>query len=192
MRAEDSGALTSYFWEVVDNSGGKIIARFLRILCEIFAHFLRVFRRQTWYDGNVENCIERKQSSPYWWRAFLLENGMTKRILVGLMALSIRLDTLALRRGITTDAWNEKDHPRRPDGKFGTGGGKKKFDRKQKRQAVKLSKVEYARVMSELNTHLTKEERKKAIVQRAIGDYNYIIENNGFDNYRVIAKIKLD
>ena len=121
-----------------------------------------------------------------------MENGMTKRILVGLMASSIRLDTLALRRGITTDAWNEKDHPRRPDRKFGTGGGKKKFDRKRKRQAVKLSKVEYARVMSELNTHLTKAERKKAIVQRAIGDYNYIIENNGFDSYRVIAKIKLD
>nr|DAE02218.1 MAG TPA: hypothetical protein [Myoviridae sp. ctiil21] len=56
----------------MDNSDGKIIARFLRILCEIFAHFLRVFRQQTWYDGNVENCIERNQSSPYRWRAFYL------------------------------------------------------------------------------------------------------------------------
>ena len=71
--------MTSCFWKIVDNSDGKIIARFLRILCAFFAHFLRVFRRQTWYDGNVENYIERNQSSPYRWRAFYLPERERRR-----------------------------------------------------------------------------------------------------------------
>ena len=93
----------------------------------------------------------------------------------------------------TSDAkWEESKHPRQPDGRFGTGAETRKFDRQKRRREVKLSKEEYARVVSALNTNLTKEEREKKILQRAIGNYNYIIENNGFDNYRIIAKIKID
>lgn len=46
--------------------------------------------------------------------------------------------------------------------------------------------------MSELNTNLTKEELKRKVVTKAIGDYIYTIENNGFDNYRIIGKIPID
>ena len=121
-----------------------------------------------------------------------MANGLA-RVAVGLMALSMRLDALAIRRGLALDAkWDESKHPRQPDGKFGSGAGTRKFDRKRKRSTLKLSKSEYARVMSELNTHLTKGERKKKNIQRAIGDYVHSIENGGFDNYRIVAKIKID
>ncbi|MGP1470035.1 MAG: hypothetical protein ACTTJE_00415 [Schwartzia sp. (in: firmicutes)] len=115
-----------------------------------------------------------------------------ERVAIGLMALSMRLDALAIRRGLTLDAkWDESKHPRQPDGKFGSGAGKGKFDRKRKRPTLKLSKSEYARVMSELNTHLTKRERKERFLKKAIGNYLYSVENNGFDNYRILHRMKI-
>lgn len=50
---------------------------------------------------------------------------------------------------------------------------------------------EYAHVMSELNTHLSAEDRKHARVVKAIGNYLYTIINLGFDNYIVIGKEKI-
>lgn len=43
-------------------------------------------------------------------------------------------------------------------------------------------------VMSELNTNLTKEQRKKKSITKAIGNYIYKIENKGFNNYRIVSK----
>lgn len=59
-------------------------------------------------------------------------------------------------------------------------------------ETIYLSSNEYAHVMSELNTHLSEEQRKKEIITKAIGDYYYTIENNGFDNYRIIGKKPID
>ena len=59
-------------------------------------------------------------------------------------------------------------------------------------ETIYLSSNEYAYVMSELNTHLSDEQRKKEIITKAIGDYYYTIENNGFDNYRIIGKKSID
>lgn len=115
-----------------------------------------------------------------------------ERAAIGLVALSMRLDTIAIRRGLTLDAkWDESKHPRQPDGRFGSGAGKRKFDRQKKSREIRLPKVEYARVMSALNTDLTQEERKERFLKKAIGNYLYVVENNGFDNYRIIGKMKL-
>ena len=45
--------------------------------------------------------------------------------------------------------------------------------------------------MSELNTHLTQEERGKKIVSKRIGNYLYVFINYGFNNYKFVDKIKL-
>lgn len=55
-------------------------------------------------------------------------------------------------------------------------------------KTVHLPKNEYAMVMHELNTHLSAEERERKIVTKAIGDFVYTFENNGFDNYRIFKK----
>ncbi len=44
----------------------------------------------------------------------------------------------------------------------------------------------------ELNNNLTEKEKKKKILKKPIGDYIYTIENNGFDNYKYINKVKID
>ena len=46
--------------------------------------------------------------------------------------------------------------------------------------------------MHELNTNLSKEERERFIVSKAIGDYIYTIENYGFNDYRIIGKKLLE
>lgn len=43
-------------------------------------------------------------------------------------------------------------------------------------------------VVSELNTNLTKEERKKKFLYKAIGNNVYFFENLGFNEYRFIRK----
>ena len=93
------------------------------------------------------------------------------------------------------DEWKEGD-PRRANGQFGEGGGSGKVEksqrsdkiRKRTRKEVQLPKDEYAKVMSELNTNLTKEQRKKKSITKAIGNYIYKIENKGFNNYRIVSK----
>ncbi len=59
-------------------------------------------------------------------------------------------------------------------------------------KTIELPKQEYAHVMSELATHLTPTQRKQKVVTKAIGNYIYTIENNGFGNYRVIGKEVID
>ena len=55
-----------------------------------------------------------------------------------------------------------------------------------------LPKKEYAHVMSELNTNLTKEQLKQKIVSKPIGDYIYTVEVIEFGNYRIIGKKLID
>ena len=59
-------------------------------------------------------------------------------------------------------------------------------------KTIELPKQEYAHVMSELATHLTAAQRKQKVVTKAIGNYIYTIENNGFGNYRIIGKEIID
>lgn len=57
---------------------------------------------------------------------------------------------------------------------------------------IRLPKQEYGKVIHELNNNLSKEERKRFIVIKAIGNYTYTIENYGFNDYRIIAKEPID
>ena len=68
--------------------------------------------------------------------------------------------------------------------------GQREYD-PYKAEAIWLEKKEYAHVMSELNTHLTTEERGKKISSKRIGNYLYVFINHGFNNYKFIDKIKL-
>lgn len=56
----------------------------------------------------------------------------------------------------------------------------------------KLPKAEYARVMSELNTHMSDEDRKHAIVHKAIGNFVYTIVNRGYNDYIITDKDLID
>lgn len=90
------------------------------------------------------------------------------------------------------------------NGQFGNGSGNGENEnniekssisdkiKKRTRKEVQLPKEEYARVMSELNTNLTKEQKQKKQIIRAIGSNVYIVENNGFNEYRIIKKYELD
>lgn len=60
--------------------------------------------------------------------------------------------------------------------------------KKRNRKEVKLPKAEYAKVMHELNTNLTKEQRNKKVITKYIGNYKYTIQNRGFNEYRIINK----
>lgn len=98
------------------------------------------------------------------------------------------------------DKWEESKHPRKKNGQFGEGGSSSGVEKSSKRdkidsskhKTVNLPKEEYAQVMHELNTNLTKEQRNKKQLSKPIGDYIYHFENNGFDNYRIIRKSKID
>ena len=57
---------------------------------------------------------------------------------------------------------------------------------------VFLPKQEYAHVMSEIVTNITKEQSQKSVFEKAIGNYIYTVENNGFGNYRIIGKTLID
>lgn len=57
---------------------------------------------------------------------------------------------------------------------------------------VFLPKQEYAHVMSEIATNITKEQSQKSVFEKAIGNYIYTVENNGFGNYRIIDKTLID
>lgn len=61
-----------------------------------------------------------------------------------------------------------------------------------KLSTVYLEKQEYAHVISEINTWYKKDYTKKKTMAKAIGDYIYIFENKGYNDYRVIDKIKID
>ena len=57
---------------------------------------------------------------------------------------------------------------------------------------VILPRKEYAHVMSEIATNMSKEDQKKSVLTKFIGDYAYTFENNGFGNYRIIKKVPID
>lgn len=59
------------------------------------------------------------------------------------------------------------------------------------RKTVRLPKKEYAHVMSELATNITKEQRKNRTIVKYIGQYAYTFENNFDNTYRVIGKEKI-
>ena len=59
-------------------------------------------------------------------------------------------------------------------------------------ETIRLPKAEYAMVMHELNTHLSKEDREKQVITKPIGNFIYMVENNGFDNYRIIGRNSID
>lgn len=91
------------------------------------------------------------------------------------------------------DEWKEGD-PRRANGQFGEGGSGKvekssRSDkiRKRTRKEVQLPKDEYARVMSEIRTNITSEEKQKAVFKKYIGNARYTIQNLE-DDYRIIGK----
>lgn len=95
--------------------------------------------------------------------------------------------------GATGDEWKEGD-PRRANGQFGEGGSGKvekssRSDkiRKRTRKEVQLPKDEYARVMSEIRTNITSEEKQKAVFKKYIGNARYTIQNLE-DDYRIIGK----
>lgn len=101
----------------------------------------------------------------------------------------------------------DSDHPRDEKGRFTEKGltdisSNSSCDRMSKeniyrqrgrrqRKEIRLDKREYARVMHELNTNLTKEERMKRIISRHIGNYVYTVENQGFNEYRIIEREKI-
>lgn len=58
-------------------------------------------------------------------------------------------------------------------------------------KTVRLSKKEYAHVMSEIATWITKEQLSKNVFKKCIGDYIYTIENNGFGYFRIIGRRKI-
>ena len=98
----------------------------------------------------------------------------------------------------THDEWNEADHPRKQNGQFGEGGGNveksQRSDkiRKRTRQEVQLPKDEYAKVIHELNTNLPSELKNKKIFRRSIGNHTYKIQNNGFNEYKIIGKQEIN
>ena len=60
-----------------------------------------------------------------------------------------------------------------------------------KTHKARMTIQEKIKITHELNTNLTEEERKKPIVYRYIGDYEYIAINFGMDNYYFIKKKKI-
>jgi hypothetical protein len=59
-------------------------------------------------------------------------------------------------------------------------------------KTVILPPEEYAHVMAEINSNITPEQLEKKVVSKPIGDFVYTFECNGFDNYRIIGKRRLD
>ena len=55
-----------------------------------------------------------------------------------------------------------------------------------------LPKQEYAHVMSEIATNISNEQRNRKVFKKAVGNYMYTVENNGFGNYRIIGKVKIE
>lgn len=92
------------------------------------------------------------------------------------------------------NAWDENKHPRDKDGKFGNGSGQKSIASSSKYNIVEteLPKEEYGKVIHELNNNLSKEERNKKRITRQIGDYTYIVINNGFNEYIIVSKKGID
>lgn len=68
---------------------------------------------------------------------------------------------------------------------------RRELDAVQNLPRVRLPSAEYARVVGELNTHLSDSDRKRYVVTKAIGNYRYTFINNGFDSYEFIRRVRL-
>ena len=55
-----------------------------------------------------------------------------------------------------------------------------------------MDNAEKEHIRSELNTNLTKQERKRKVIKRPIGNFFYVVKNNGFDNYEFIGRYLID
>ena len=53
---------------------------------------------------------------------------------------------------------------------------------------IRLPKQEYAHVMSEIASHLTDIDKISPFFVKRIGNYQYTVENHGFDDYRIFGK----
>ena len=62
------------------------------------------------------------------------------------------------------------------------------YDEMGKIKPIHLDETEYAIVMHELNTNLTKEELQDKIITKNIGNYKYTIKIKGFNDYEIIEK----
>lgn len=60
--------------------------------------------------------------------------------------------------------------------------------RAKSRPTLNLDVVEYAHVMSELRTNITKEQKTHTVINKAIGNHIYTFENHFDDTYRIIGK----
>ena len=82
---------------------------------------------------------------------------------------------------LTTDAWEEEKHPRRPDGKFGKGGGENKSTNSNENAKIEVSstgsnifKVKNFRSKQALNNHVSKHGKeypgftKEQYIKRAL------------------------
>ncbi len=106
-------------------------------------------------------------------------------ISINTAARLIKIDT----RFATFNEWKEENHPRDGEGKFALTGGN---SGKSEKPVASLSKEEYGKIMHELNNNLTKEQRKKKIIKKAIGNHYYTVKNNGFNEYIIIEKEDID
>lgn len=82
---------------------------------------------------------------------------------------------------LTTDAWEEEKHPRRPDGKFGKGGSENKSTNSNENAKIEVSstgsnifKVKNFRSKQALNNHMSKHGKeypgftKEQYIKRAL------------------------
>ncbi len=82
---------------------------------------------------------------------------------------------------LTTDAWEEEKHPRRPDGKFGKGGSENKSTNSNENAKIEVSstgsnifKVKNFRSKQALNNHVSKHGKeypgftKEQYIKRAL------------------------
>lgn len=58
-------------------------------------------------------------------------------------------------------------------------------------EQIQLPRDEYAHIMDELNTNLSEEDRKHAIITKTIENYEYTFINKGFNNYIFVERTKI-
>lgn len=58
-------------------------------------------------------------------------------------------------------------------------------------RTVRLEKREYKHLMSEIASNLSEEQNASNVFIKYCGNYQYIVENRGFGNYRVISRRKI-
>lgn len=60
--------------------------------------------------------------------------------------------------------------------------------RAKSRKTIEVNPKEATRVLSELRTNITKEQKKLPVITKAIGNYTYTFENHFDDTYRIIGR----